>query len=179
MKQEDKKQHEQTERMHKSSLVFCYKIGESNILINHDIEVEILTTSKTYKIPHTPQWYRGMTSLRGAIFPVVNMHFLLGMKLNNKSHKSHKSHTSHLAKKQSLLRLKHPDFPALVIITDGLPYQTDISELAMHTVPNANQYPNWIKSTAKYNNHLYLFADYRHLFHALQHNNQEQLVMSN
>jgi chemotaxis signal transduction protein len=170
MKKEEKKQ--QTEAPHKGNAAFCYQIGMVNILINHEIEieieVEILTTSITYQIPHSPQWYRGMTSLRGDILPVVNMHFLLGIKQKQNPN----------ATKQTLLKLKHPDFPALVIMIDGLPYQTDISELATHNITNTlKAYPSWVKSSAEYNNKLYLFADYTHLFSALQQNDQEQLVM--
>ncbi len=171
MKKEAKKQ--QTKAIHKGNTAFCYQIGMANILITHEIEVEILTTSITYQIPHSPQWYRGMTSLRGDILPVVNMHFLLGIKQNHNDKVQNPNAT-----KQTLLKLKHPDFPALVIMIDGLPYQTDISERATHRITNTlKAYPYWIKSSAEYSNKLYLFADYAHLFSALQQNNQEQLVM--
>lgn len=171
MKKEDKKQ--QTESSHKGNTAFCYQLGVANILINHEIEVEILTTSITYQIPHSPQWYRGMTSLRGDILPVVNMHFLLGIKQKHNDKEQNQNAT-----KQTLLKLKHPDFPALVIMIDGLPYQTDISELSTHRMSNTlTAYPSWVKSSAEYNNKLYLFADYTHLFSALQQNDQEHLVI--
>jgi len=172
MEKKDKEQ-QLTEAMHKGSTTFCYQLGSANVLINHEIEVEILTTSITYKIPHIPQWYIGMTSLRGDILPVVNMHFLLGMQ---QTHKEQRQTTT----KPTLLKLKHPDIPALVIIIDGLPYQTDISELSTHRITNTIQaYPYWVKSIADYNNKQYLFADYAHLFNALQRNDQEQLVIPN
>ena len=171
MEKEAKKQ--QTEATHKSSTAFCYQLGMANILINHEIEVEILTTSITYQIPHSPQWYRGMTSLRGDILPVINIHFLLGIKQKHNDKVQNSNST-----KQTLLKLKHPDFPALVIMIDGLPYQTDISELATHSMTNTlKAYPSWIKSSAECNNKLYLFANYAYLFNALQQNDQEQLVM--
>ncbi len=164
MKKEAKQQ--QTESSHKGNTAFCYQLGVTNILINHEIEVEILTTSITYQIPHSPQWYRGMTSLRGDILPVVNMHLLLGIQQKQN------------ATKQTLLKLKHPNFPALVIMIDGLPYQTNISELSTHRMSNTlTAYPPWVKSHAEYNDKQYLFANYAHLFNALQQNNQEQLVM--
>lgn len=172
MKKEDQIQPQHSESTHKKNYAFCYILGNTNILINQQINVEILTTSTTYQIPHAPKWYIGSTSLRGDILPVVNMHFLLNINIKRKQH-SHKSSLS----KQTLLRLKHPDFSPLVIIIDGLPYQTDISELSTHSTINTESYPQWIESSAKHNNKLYLFANYESLFIALQNNNQQQLLM--
>lgn len=187
MKKEINKQPQPNEPISKGHYAFCYTLGSTNILIHDDIDVEILRISTIYKVPHVPKWYTGTTSLRGAILPVVNMHFLLAINHQETSQVSRKvSANSKSSKtKQTLLRLKHPDFPALVIIIDGLPYQTDISELSTHmtantitnTLPNQTIYPHWVTSSAHYKNKLYLFADYACLFSALQNSDQSQLVV--
>lgn len=167
MKKEDQQQANPQQLDHKSQYAFCYTLGTVHILINQQINVEILRTADIYTIPHAPPWYKGTTSLRGAILPVVNMHFLLGIHTQPQQKPS----------KQTLLRLKHPDFPALVIVIDGLPYQTDIGALLTQTIPNQDQYPAWIESSANDHKKRYLFADYAALLTALQKNDQQQLVI--
>ena len=116
--------------------------------------MEVLEQSIIYPIPNAPKWYLGVTSLRGDILTVVNMHFLLNAKSNLKA--------------KRLLKLKHPDFPALVIAIDNLPYQSNIDRLATYNNKNNKQYPVWINSSLKQNKKTFLVADHPVLFKAMQ-----------
>ncbi len=134
--------------------LFCYEIDTTHILIEPEIKMEVLEQSIIYPIPNAPKWYLGVTSLRGDILTVVNMHFLLNSKSN--------------LKEKRLLKLKHPDFPALVIAIDKLPYQSNIERLVTYNKNNNKQYPAWIKSSLKQNEKTFLVADHPVLFKAMQ-----------
>ena len=135
--------------------LFCYEISHTRILIEPGVKMEVLEKTIIYPIPNAPKWYRGVSSLRGDILPVVNMHFLLGVEES--------------AAQKRLLRLEHPNFPALLIAIDKLPYQIKLSTLLTHQGDNSQTiYPNWIKSLASHQHHTVLFADHGTLFQAMQ-----------
>ncbi|MCK5810382.1 MAG: chemotaxis protein CheW [Cocleimonas sp.] len=136
--------------------LFCYEVDGIHIFIEAGIKMEVLEQSIIYPIPNAPKWYSGVTSLRGDILIIANMHVLLDAKPNQQ--------------KKRLLKLKHPDFPPLVIAIDTLPYQRDMDTLAANKVPNKQHYPEWINSSSIHNNHTYLFADHAALFNAIQDN---------
>ena len=136
--------------------LFCYEIDGTHIFIESGIKMEVLEQSIIYPIPNAPKWFSGVTSLRGDILPIVNMHFLLNAKQNSKT--------------KRLLKLKHPDFTSLVIGIDGLPHQNNTDNLQPSNNPNKTQYPEWITSTSTYNNHIFLFANHATLFSAIQNN---------
>ena len=134
--------------------LFCYEIDDTRIFIESGIQMEVLEQSIIYPIPNAPKWYSGVTSLRGDILTIVNMHFLLNAKLNSKT--------------KRLLKLEHPDFPALAIAIDTLPHQHDVNTLTANKKTNNKNYPEWITSFSTHNNHTYLFADHAALFAAMQ-----------
>jgi hypothetical protein len=132
--------------------LFCYEVDDKRIVIESGIQMEILEKSTVYPIPNAPKWYSGVTSLRGNILTVINMHFLLNAKQS--------------IKPKRLLKLKHPDFQALVIAIDNLPYQSNVNELVNNK--NNNNYPAWIISFSKHHQNIFLFADHATLFRAMQ-----------
>lgn len=138
-----------------TALLFCYEIGNHRILIDQAIKIEILEQDTVYPIPKGPERFYGVTSLRGDILPVANLHHLLVCPEKKL--------------KQHLLKLEHTDFPALVIAIDSLPYQSDTEELNNNKKTNNTEYPQWVTALTKLNNITYLFVDYPALFKALQH----------
>lgn len=144
--------------------LFCYEIAHNRIFIEPKIKIEVLEKTVIYPIPHAPKWYTGVTSLRGNILTVVNMHFLLGIEEKNTV--------------KRLLRLEHPDFPPLAIAIDNLPHQRGTKELEKKNQLNKSHYPQWIKSTSKHHNSTFLFADHSALFEAMQNNAIGQPVIT-
>ena len=132
--------------------LFCYGVDDKCIVIESGIQMEILEKSTIYPIPNAPKWYSGVTSLRGNILTVINMHFLLNAKQS--------------IKPKRLLKLKHPDFQALVIAIDNLPYQSNVNKLVNNK--NNKNYPAWITSFSKHDHNIFLFADHATLFRAMQ-----------
>ena len=137
----------------KNNNLFCYDVNEKCIVIESGIQIEVLEKSTVYPIPNAPKWYSGVTSLRGDILTVVNMHFLLNAKQS--------------IKPKRLIKLKHPDFQALVIAIDNLPYQSNVNKL-VNNKKNNNNYPAWISSFSKHDQNTFLFADHATLFRAMQ-----------
>jgi chemotaxis signal transduction protein len=136
--------------------LFCYEVDGMRIFIESGIKMEVLEQSIVYPIPNAPKWYSGVTSLRGDILTIVNMHFLLNSKQNSNTTR--------------LLKLEHPDFPPLVIAIDTLPHQRDVDKLVANKILNKKHYPEWITSSSTHNNHTFLFADHAALFNAMQSN---------
>lgn len=76
---------------------FTYQIGPHSILIETGVPAEVLTSRKIYAIPFAPHWCAGLTSLRGDLLPVVDMHrIVLGRSFGDDPH---------------LLLLSFPQFP--------------------------------------------------------------------
>ena len=148
--------HVKREKETTNNSLFCYQVDEVRIFIESGIKMEILEQSIVYPIPNAPKWYSGVTSLRGDILTVVNMHVLLG--------------TTPMIKSKRLLKLEHADFPPLVIAIDHLPYQSTIDTLLENTHSNTKQYPEWVISSSIQNNYTFLFADHAALFNAMQNN---------
>ena len=136
--------------------LFCYDIDGIHIIIESGIKIEVLEQSTVYPIPNAPKWFLGVTSLRGDILIVLNMYFLLNRPQNTNF--------------KYLLKMKHPDFPALTIAVDNLPYQQNMDKLIANNQKNNNRYPKWIKSSSKQNGQIFLFAEHFILFQAMQNN---------
>ncbi len=142
-----------------NSHLFCYEIENNRIFIEPKIKMEVLEKITVYPIPNAPKWYSGVTSLRGDMLTVVNMHFILGA--NKQSTEKH------------LLRLEHPDYPPLAIAIDNLPYQRDIEKLSTSSTDTSN-HPDWVKSAVEHNNKIFLFVNHSALFKAMQNNSIQQ-----
>lgn len=134
--------------------LFCYEIANFRILIEPTIKMEVLETSIIYPIPNSPKHYLGVTSLRGEILPIANLHFLLGLQESNT--------------KKRLLKLEHPDFPSLIIAIDNLPYQSDVARLRADEKENQSQLPLWVSSSSSQQHLTFLFTDHASLFKQLQ-----------
>jgi hypothetical protein len=76
--------------------------------------------------------------------------------------------TQQKTQKKRLLKLKHPDFPPLVIATDNLPYQRDTTPLMASSTSNEQQYPEWVTASSQQNNQTFLFAEHDILFRKMQ-----------
>lgn len=144
--------------------LFCYEIDNNRIFIEPKIKMEVLEKTIIYPIPNAPLWYSGVTSLRGNILTVVNMHFLLGVEENKTA--------------KRLLKLEHPDFPPLVIAIDNLPHQRNVEKLAKKNHLNQSDYPQWIKSITEHNKSTFLFADHSALFKAMQNSSIKQPIIT-
>lgn len=151
-----KKTHSTPQETITNNHLFCYEIDSTYIIIESGIRMEVLEHSIIYPVPNAPKWYLGVTSLRGDILTVVNMHFLL--------------HTTQHGKYKRLLKLEHPDFSAVVIAIDHLPQQRNIDTLQINSTPNKRQYPEWINSSSTHDEHTFLFANHAILFNAMQTN---------
>ena len=68
---------------------FFYTVGLFNFLLEESIRVENLYEVTINNVPHVPAWCSGVTSIRGNIMPVVNLHIFLKTGVNN-THKNKK-----------------------------------------------------------------------------------------
>ena len=134
--------------------LFCYEVGNFRIIIEPGITMEVLETSTIYPIPNAPKHYLGVTSLRGEILPVANMHVLLGLEEGSS--------------KTRLLRLKHPEFSSLIIAINNLPYQTDVEKLSLMAQADQTPLPPWISAQSPQNHLTFLFADHALFFKKMQ-----------
>lgn len=141
-------------KKNKTNNLFCYEINGIHLFIESGIKMEVLEQSIIYPVPNAPKWYLGVTSLRSDILTVVNMHFLLNMQQNTK--------------RRRLLKLEHADFPPLVVSIDNLPHQRDTTPLENNSTVNETDYPEWVTTSSKQNNHTFLFANHALLFRAMQ-----------
>ena len=136
---------------------FCYRVGEYRIMLEEGIRSELLSVDKLYPVPFAPNWCAGLASVRGDLFPVIDMHVVL----------LHKQRPS----RQYLLWLQHPAFAPALISCDELPRQT--------TIPSANEraerppgLPGWIKSVWEQDGSWLLAADHVRLFNIISKSRQ-------
>lgn len=127
--------------------VFCYRTGDYHIVLEEGIRSELLTLDKIYPVPFAPAWCIGLVSVRGELFPVVDMHHVL---LNQ-------STTEH----PYLLWLKHEAFEPVVISCDSLPKQIEFPTERSERIPGL---PGWIRQAWVQNDELLLSADHARLF---------------
>lgn len=145
-----------------NSSLFCYEVNNNRILIEPEIKMEILESANIYPVPNSPAWYLGVTSLRGDILAIINMHFLL------------KSRADNIRKR--LLKLDHPNFPPLILAIDSLPYQVDIRNFESTNKVNKGIYPPWVGESAKQGENTFLHLDHSLLFKSIQDNSIKQLL---
>lgn len=131
---------------------FCYKTGDYHIVLEAGIRSELLTSHNIYPVPFAPDWCIGLTSARGELYPVLDMHRVL---LDDAR-----------PEKQNLLWLQHPEFDPIVISCDGLPRQIEIpdEQEADERVPGL---PGWIRQIWVNDDELLLGADHARLFRTL------------
>ena len=131
---------------------FCYRTGDFQLVLEPAIRSEILSRDRTYPVPFAPQWCAGLVSVRGELYPVIDMHRVL---LNRAR-----------PEKQYLLWLQHEQFAPVAISCDALPKQVDLSA-ADEDSQRLPGLPGWIRNSWVHNNEVLLGADHLRLFKML------------
>jgi chemotaxis signal transduction protein len=132
---------------------FCYHIGVHSILLEANVIAEILTGQTIYPVPFAPEWCAGLTSVRGDLFPVMDMHRVI---------------LAQPAPAQPrLLLIKHPQFSPVILTCDGYPQliKLQAADLTEHTDENL---PSWIPHTLQYAGQNLLAADHGRLLRYIQ-----------
>ncbi len=132
---------------------FCYCIGSHSILLEPTVTAEILPTQMIYPVPFAPNWCAGLTSLRGDLYPVVDMHLvMLG-----------KPFPSQL----QLLLIQYPQIQPVVLTSDDYPRQLKLS--AKNQIGQADEnLPGWISHTVQHEGQTLLAADHGRLLRYIQ-----------
>ncbi len=131
---------------------FFYSIGTYNLLLEQGIKVENLSNIMINEVPHSPDWCKGITNIRGIIMPIVNMHsFLQTTKKKAVS-----------TKNQKLLMLEHKNHSPIIFQIDHLPELVFIEDYS--AVKTSKKTPDWLtesmsngKTTIHITNHDTLF----------------------
>ena len=98
-----------SQNKHHNQSRFFYTVGLFNFLLEESIKVENLYEFTVNSVPSAPEWCSGVTSIRGDIMPVVNMHVFLktGIRITSR--------------KKKLIMLKHKNHAPIVFEIDKLP----------------------------------------------------------
>ena len=118
---------------------FYYSVGDLNFLVEKDLKVENLSQMTINKVPLAPEWCSGITSVRGVIIPVVNMHLLLKNELKTIKNKQ--------SKKPYLLMVEHKNHAPIILQIDKLPEIINIKDYTYSR--SENNSPNWQGKTWK------------------------------
>lgn len=131
---------------------FCYRIGVHNVLLESDAQGEIVTAQTVYPIPFAPAWCRGLISLRGNLYPVIDMHWVLERRTS--------------PAQVQLLLVQPRRFPSAVLTCDGYPNPLKLP--ADLPAENHTNLPSWITHTLQYAGQTLLVADHGTLFRQVQ-----------
>ena len=132
---------------------FCYYIGAHAVLLETDIRAEVLSGQTMYPVPFAPTWCAGLISLRGELYPIIDMHHVLQGQSFNKT--------------PQLLLIQHPRFPPIALTCDGYPRQLKLSQDALEAQAGENL-PGWIPHTLTHEGSRLLAADHGRLLRHLQ-----------
>jgi chemotaxis signal transduction protein len=114
---------------------FFYTIGLFNFLLEESIKVENLYEFTVNSVPYAPEWCSGVTSIRGNIMPVVNMHVFLKTGKNTDS------------QNKKLMMLEHKNHSPIVFEIDKLPELISTNHYSAAPVPKKS--PSWLKKALK------------------------------
>ncbi|MFN3786006.1 MAG: chemotaxis protein CheW [Thiothrix sp.] len=131
---------------------FCYRVGIHTVLLETDVQSEIVTGRTVCPVPFAPAWCRGLISLRGNLYPVIDMHWVLERRTS--------------PTQTQLLLLQHHRFSPAVLTCDGYPRPLKLPT-ALPMENNANL-PSWITHTLQYAGQTLLAADHGTLFRQVQ-----------
>lgn len=137
---------------------FCYRIGSYTVLMEADVVAEVLLRQSVYQLPFAPEWCAGLTSLRGELYPVVDMHRVL---LGQGSPAHHQ-----------LLLVRHPGFPPVILTCDGYPRQLKLATESVHEQAGV-RLPGWISHTLQHQGELLLAADHGKLLRHIQRTSRQ------
>jgi chemotaxis signal transduction protein len=132
---------------------FCYRISSHTILLEVDMRAEVLTAPTVYPVPFAPAWCAGLISLRGELYPVVDMHWVVERRSS--------------ATQPQLLLIQHPRFSPAILTCDGYPRQLKLSgeDLMEHKGENL---PGWIPHVLHHEGQVLLAADHGRLLRQIQ-----------
>lgn len=132
---------------------FCYRIGSNLILLEPEILAEVLMLQTVYPAPFAPEWCAGLISLRGDLYPVIDMHKVVQGRP--------------MPKNSQLLLIQHPRFPPVVFTCDGYPRQLrlPVEDITEHPAENL---PGWIPHILHHDGQTLLAADHGRLLRRIQ-----------
>jgi chemotaxis signal transduction protein len=132
---------------------FCYHIGTHSILLETEIRAEVLGGHTLYPVPFAPPWCAGLISLRGELYPIIDMHHVL--------------QGQSFSTTPQLLLIQHPRFSPIALTCDGYPRQLKLSSQDLHAQPGENL-PGWIPHILQHEGVSLLAADHGRLLRHLQ-----------
>jgi chemotaxis signal transduction protein len=133
---------------------FFYTVGLFNFLLEENIKVENLYEFTINDVPYTPEWCSGVTSIRGNIMPVVNMHIFL---------KTGKYADS---QNKKLMMLEHKNHAPIVFEIDKLPEVISTDHYTNAPVPKKS--PMWLKKVLKNENNIIYEINHSELLRQLK-----------
>jgi chemotaxis signal transduction protein len=131
---------------------FCYRVGQHSVLLESGMMAEVLVNQTLYPVPFAPDWCAGLISLRGDLFPVIDMHKVL---LDEQAPGN-----------PSLLLIQHKQFTPVALTCDGYPFQLRLPEDEQQESGNL---PGWIPHAFMHNGQRLLAADHGRLLRQIQH----------
>ena len=135
---------------------FFYSVGEHDFLFEQDLKVENLPLTKLNKVPHVPDWCVGITSVRGIIMPVVDMHMIIESEFKKTKNKNNKQHKSYF------IMIEHKQHVPIILQIDKLPETVNIKDFT-YAKP-LKSLPSWIERTWKNSKNKLLEVNHNELF---------------
>lgn len=133
---------------------FYYRIGNHKILLEPTIRAEIIAESAISPVPFAPEWCLGLTSLRGDLFPVLDMHKILQGK--------------RAGEKATLLLVTYPQINPVILTCDGYPQPLHLDPDHLEPETSTTPLPSWIPQVLRYQEQIFYQADHRLLFRQLR-----------
>lgn len=122
---------------------YYYSVGSYSLLLEQNLKVENLTQIKTSQVPYLPEWHKGITSIRGIVMPVIDLHSFIQSQFKTKE----KTNTNN---KDYFLMIEHKNHNPVIIQIDKLPELVDI-EKYKKTKMN-KKLPSWVEHHLKQDN---------------------------
>lgn len=132
---------------------FCYRVGKHTLLLESAVSTEVLTGQAIYPLPFTPDWCGGLTSVRGDLLPVVDMHRILQQPL--------------IPRQRQMLLVKHEQLPPVVLTCDGYPRLLKLPDSGLDTRHTGN-FPAWITGAMQHEGQWLLEADHGRLLRQIK-----------
>lgn len=132
---------------------FYYRIGAHSILLEAEIRAEVLSGQVIYPLPFAPAWCAGLISLRGELYPIVDMHQVL--------------QGQSFSAAPQLLLIQHPRFSPIALTCDGYPRQLQLPTHDLDLQRGENL-PGWIPHVLHHDSSTLLVADHGRLLRHLQ-----------
>jgi chemotaxis signal transduction protein len=144
---------------------FFYTVGDNNFLFEKELKVENIPLTSINKVPHTPEWCKGIISIRGVIMPVVDMHSIINNDENQKATITTTSKNK-LKNKPYLLMIEHKNHDPIILQIDKLPERVNIKDYTYSR--SANNSPDWQGKTWKNSTNKLFEVDHDKLFNSIK-----------